>query len=626
MAAQNPIQLGIAHQQAGRLAEARAIYEQVLAREPRHADALHLLGIISVQEGNFESGIDLITRAIEIAQHVVEYRLSLINVCLDAGRTVEAIEHCKQAIEVARIRSLPRFTADLGDILLQIGNAFLQSGDRVHGMDALAAAASIRPPIAAAFNDFGAALRDIGRLDESIEILRDGLKVAPAISEIHNNLGNTLKDQGRPDEAIAAFREAIRLQPANATAHQNLLFAMHLSPSTSAEAIAAEHRAWGERHADPLTRAARPHAKASCCDRLRIGYVSPDFRDHPVGRFLLPALSHHDHDAFDAVCYSNWHGPADAMTQRFASCASAWRNVARMNDEQLAEQIRADGIHILVDVAGHSVSNRLGVFARKPAPVQITWLGYPDTTGMSAMDWRITDAHADPPGMTEALHVEKLIRMPTTAWCLEPPADAPRTARDTHDGITFGSFNSLSKLNNDLLRIWAKLLEQTPGASMLIKGVGLAGEQTRGRLLNTFAACGIDPSRIELLTPTKSYADHLALYRRVDVALDAYPYHGTTTTCEALWMGVPVVTLAGRTHVSRVGVSLLSNAGLGEMVATTPEQYVSIASELARDVIKRNELRSTLRDRLRASPITDARKFACEIEDAYRFAWAEAVR
>jgi predicted O-linked N-acetylglucosamine transferase (SPINDLY family) len=353
---------------------------------------------------------------------------------------------------------------------------------------------------------------------------------------------------------------------------------------------------------------------------LRIGYVSADFRRHSVGHFLLPLLEHHDRQFGEVFCYCNLH-VRDDFTERMKRNCGHWRNIFGLSDQEAASLVRSDAIDVLVDLSGHTAGNRLKLFALKPAPVQVTYLGYPNTTGMTALDYRLTDALADPPGMNDELNVEKLWRLPGCAWCYDPAEKGPDIQPRENGPITFGCFNAFAKINELLVAIWAKLLERVPGSRLLVKSAGAGAVSAKGRLLEQFAKHGITGERIELLGWIADSMGHLNLYGRVDVALDCYPYHGTTTTCEALWMGVPVVSLAGRTHVSRVGVSLLGNVGVPELIAQTPPQYVQIATELGGDLPRLRELRRTLRGRMKQSPLMDAPRFARNIESAYRQMW-----
>jgi predicted O-linked N-acetylglucosamine transferase (SPINDLY family) len=298
-----------------------------------------------------------------------------------------------------------------------------------------------------------------------------------------------------------------------------------------------------------------------------------------------------------------------------------WRNILNLSDAEAANLIRSDAIDVLVDLSGHTANNRLLVFAAKPAPVQVTYLGYPNTTGMTAMDYRLTDALADPPGLSDELNVERLWRLPTCAWCYAPFENAPDVQPRASGPIMFGCFNAFAKINGSLVAIWAELLGRVAGSRLLLKSAGAGTASAQRRLTEQLAKHGISGDRIEMHGRIADSRGHLDLYGRVDVALDSYPYHGTTTTCEALWMGVPVVSLAGAAHVSRVGVSLLGNVGLPELVAQTPEQYVQIAADLAGDLPRLAELRRTLRGRMGQSPLMDAAGFAQGVEAAYRQMW-----
>jgi predicted O-linked N-acetylglucosamine transferase (SPINDLY family) len=336
---------------------------------------------------------------------------------------------------------------------------------------------------------------------------------------------------------------------------------------------------------------------------------------------MLPLLQHHDHQQFEIFCYSNTHVAPDDITSRFRSYADQWRAIAGMNDEQVAEQIRADAIDILVDLSGHTANHRLLVFARKPAPVQVSYLGYANTTGLTAIDFRLTDAFADPPGVTDRFNSEKLFRLSHTNWSFaemepSPPVESSPAIRQGH--VTFGSFNNFSKVTDLMLQLWASILREVLGSHLLLKSSAFAVASVQDRLRKSFAAQGIDASRLIFRGMEKKHSNHLAVYGEMDIALDTFPYHGTTTTCDALWMGVPVITLAGETHVSRVGLSLLSNIGLPELIASSPDQYVQLAVDLANDQDRMQTLRQTMRARMLASPLMNAPRFARDVEEAFR--------
>jgi len=361
---------------------------------------------------------------------------------------------------------------------------------------------------------------------------------------------------------------------------------------------------------------------------MNIGYLSPDFKRHSVACFIEPLLAAHDRSRFKIFGYSGVSN-SDPVTERIKGLCEEWRDVSRLGDDWIADRTRADRIDILVDLAGHTGEGRPLLFAHKLAPVQVTWLGYPNTTGIAAIDYRLSDAVADPEGAADRFHVEKLVRLPGGFLCYAPAPEAPAVAELPLLGsghVTFGCFNNLAKLTPAMVALWAQLLVALPGARLHLKSFGLAAESARRSLLQQFADRGIGAERLELAAPVESLAAHLAKYQGIDIALDVYPYNGVATTCEALWMGVPVITLAGPTHVSRVGASLLHSVGLAELVAGSAEEYLQKALELARNDDRLGALRRTMRDRLRASPLLDARRFAGALENAYREMWDRWVQ
>jgi predicted O-linked N-acetylglucosamine transferase (SPINDLY family) len=412
----------------------------------------------------------------------------------------------------------------------------------------------------------------------------------------------------------------MRADPTNVAYHSTCLFTMQYRPDFSPVQMLAEARRWNELHARPLANKIKPHSNDRSPDRkLRIGYVSADLRTHSVAFFFMPLLLHHDRANFQIFCYSNVKQP-DAITSFLKNRSDAWRDIASISDESVVAMIRADAIDILVDLSGHSLGNRLGVFARKPAPIQASYLGYANTTGLATMDYRLTDALADPPGMTDGFNAEKLWRLAGCAWCYRPPGQLPEPYPAPRGPVTFGCFNTNTKINPPLIDLWAQLLHAVPGSRLVLKSTGAGIASARQRLLDQFGQRGIQQDRLELLGMIPDLREHLAFYNRIDVALDTYPYHGTTTTCEALWMGVPTVVLAGQSHMSRVGVSLLTHAGLPEFIAATPQDYLSIASGLAASSRARSP-RAAIRAKIRSSPLLDGKRLAKEIESAFRRMW-----
>jgi predicted O-linked N-acetylglucosamine transferase (SPINDLY family) len=612
MSIQQALGLAVQRQQAGRLADAEHLCRQILARDAENPEAIHLLGTVAAQAGKSDIAVELIGRAIRLKPRWAEAHGNLGNVLVLQRRFHDAVEAYRLAID---IRGNPHLYYNLANALREMG----------HIAEAIAAyrqSIALDPEFIDPRINLGIALAGAGELDEARAVLASAIEKRPDSAAAHNTFGNILKETGELEEAIASYRRAIHLKRDFSLAHSNLLLDLHYHPKVDAETIASEHRQWNEQHAEPLKNLIRPHGNDRDPDRrLRIGYVSPDFRDHVVGRFVLPMLANHDAAKVEVFAYAQVP-VLDEMSRRLQSHTHVWRSLVGLSDIEAANLIREDRIDILVDLAGHTANNRLLVFAQKPAPVQMTYLGYPDSTGLSAMDYRLTDAFADPPGETDKYHSEKLIRLASCAWCYEPIIRAPLPSQ-REGRITFGSFNAFAKITEPMLRQWAKILLAVPDSRLLLKAGALSSAAVRGRVEKVMRDSGVDPCRLDFRGRDRDRSDHLQRYGEMDIALDTFPYHGTATTCEALWMGVPVVTLAGAMHVSRVGVSLLSNVDLPELVAKSPDEYVRLAVELANDRPRLRGLSSTLRERMEASALMDGARLAREIEAAYRTMWRE---
>ncbi len=671
----------VAHHRAGRLQQAGKIYRRLLVRNPAHADALHLLGLLSYQSGQSEKAVELIREAIRSGPGQPTYYNNLGQILLGQRRPAEAAEcfqevlrrrpddvdayirlgtsYCQMArpadgaasfrqallhkpdsVEaltnlghalrlqgqfadaVAALRKALALRPDSPEALCNLFGALEQQGDHAQADAVGSEVLRLHPEMAEAHHNLGTLRRLQGRLVEAETLFREALARKPNWAESHRGLGVALLEQGRPEDAAEAFARSLELEPDHAAAHSNRLLCLHYR-TCDPQALFDEHRHWNERHAAPLAAAARPHTNDPDPERpLRIGYLSPDLRAHPVAFFFGPLLIAHDRRQFLTYCYANLPQP-DAVTRRLQDLVGAWRDIRWMRDDEVAEQIRADRIDILVDLAGHTGDNRLPVFARRPAPIQVTYLGYPDTTGLAAVDYRFTDAWADPPGETDPLHTEELIRLAAGFNAYQPVVDAPPVSElpALAAGVfTFGSFNNLAKVGPEAVVAWAAILRATPGSRLALKAKALGDAATRERVHARFAEHGIPPERLLLLPPVPSDA-HLGAYAQIDLALDTFPYNGTTTTCEALWMGVPVVTLAGRAHASRVGASILSRLDLPACIAETPESYVESAVRLARDTARLRGLRAGMRERMARSPLTDNVRLAREIEQAYRQMW-----
>jgi predicted O-linked N-acetylglucosamine transferase (SPINDLY family) len=565
--------LALAHHRAGRLGEAERCYRAILLREPQHADSLNLLGVIALQTGNVEAAFELVQRAVALRPDAAACRNNLGQVLERLGREDEAASCYEAAIE-------------------------------------------LDPSYAEPHNNLGVLRARRDRLTEAEAHYTKAIELDAQYAEPYTNRGNLLKDRGELDAAIACYRRAIEIRPDLSQLHSNLLLTLHYHPGYSPADLLREHRAWAERHVAPLAAVRRPHANDRDPDRVvRVGYVSPDFREHPVARFILPLFREHDRKQVEVFAYSDVTS-ADPVTGMVRGQVDQWRDVATLRDEELADAIRSDGIDILVDLAAHTGRNRLLTFARKPAPVQVTYLAYCSTTGVDAIDYRMTDRFLDPPGEPQH-YTETSIQLPHCYWCYsEPPLG--RLPADRRAGPpTFGCLNNYAKVTDVTLALWARLLARVPEAQLLLYARTAAHRERVNRALRE---AGVDDSRATFVG-RQSLALYLETYRDIDVALDPHPYGGGTTTCDALWMGVPVVSLIGRTAVSRAGSTLLSNVGLERLVVLSEEQYVERAAELIRDQGSLAELRRQLRHDLESSPIMDAPQFTRGFEAALRAAW-----
>ncbi|MBI4190857.1 MAG: tetratricopeptide repeat protein [Betaproteobacteria bacterium] len=507
-----------------------------------------------------------------------------------------------------------------------LGERYRKEGARAEARACFERAVALDPDhIAARFN-LGNLLYGANKIDAAAEQYLAILAVQPNNHNALNNLGLALLQSGQAAEAVRMFRKALGEHPEFEEAGNNLLLALTLTPGVTAEDLFEEHlrhtsrmNVTGPAHAGDYQKSPDPRRQ------LRIGYVSGDFKNHPVAWFLEQVLAHHDVRRFEIFCYSNWY-KADAVTTTLKQHADAWRQINELTDDMAAERVRRDGIDILVDLSGHTNGGRLGLFARKPAPLQITYLGYANTTGLSAIDYRITDAYCDPAGKSEGYYVETLLRLPDCMWCYHPHKNMPDVGAlpaMSNGYVVFGSFNNAMKINSELTAWWSRVLRMVPNSKLVI--ACLPEGRTRERLLQEFMSQAIDTSRIELLgrLPMREF---WRLHHRVDIALDSFPCNGGTTTCDTLWMGVPVVSWCGDRFVSRAGYSILANVAMEDMVAYNAEGYVAIAGSLARDLSRLEKLRLGLRERLRASPLLDVARFTRHLESAYRKVWEDWCR
>jgi protein O-GlcNAc transferase len=622
-------------------------YQRAIHLRPDFPEAYDGLGNVLAALGKNSEAVDAFLRAITLRPHFAQAWNNLGNALLADQRNAQAVDAYTRATELA---------PTLVEAHIGLGASLLALSKIPEALAALRHALTLRPDLPEAHNNLGAALMAAEQLDESVAACARAIELRPTYPEAHSNLGNALRKQEKLEDAVAAYRRALELRPlypealANLAsvlivlgqfdealtlfrtaieirpdfgASQNLLFCLQFLPNDDPELIFREHVKWNNRYAAHLAGTLGPPPNdRSSHRRLRIGYVSPDFRNHCQSFFTVPLLSAHDHEHFEIFLYADVPNP-DAITARIRPFADTWRDTAGLDDQQLAELIRADRIDILVDLTMHMAKGRPGVFARKVAPLQVTWLAYPGTTGLTAIDYRLSDPYLDPvgEGCNDAFYAEKTIRLPDTFWCYDPlldPADFPVAPLPALDAghLTFGCLNNFAKINDRTLVLWSTVLHALPTARLLL--LAPTGDLRK----NLLHKLNIPADRIEFLDrcPRPNY---MKLYNRIDLCLDTFPYNGHTTSLDALWMGVPSLTRVGRTAVARAGLSQLTNLHLENFIAHTDDQFIAIARHVAVTLPKLALVRTTLLTRMTASPLMDAARFAKAIEQNYQKIWQD---
>jgi predicted O-linked N-acetylglucosamine transferase (SPINDLY family) len=597
----------ILHEQ-GHLTEALNLLEEVIAFDADNISALQHIALLYSQKGNHHAALKIYQHLNNILPGCSETLMLLGVEFAETGNFENAVNCFLECL---------KSEGNNATLHLMAGIAFDELDKRDEALHHFGSAFELNPEDDTTLTHLAKSLISKLRMTEAEQYLITALKINPANALAFNNLGRIYKSQGKSAEAVEAYRNALKLDSQNPVVVNNLLLCLNYLPNISPEAIFSEHQKLCNQVYHVPHRLSEQHSQPAN-GKLRIGYVSGDFHNHSVAFFFEPVLLHHDRQKFAIFCYSN-DSRDDDTTKRLKATGTEWRSIVGLSDEQAAEKVIRDEIDILVDLSGHSSENRLGLFALKPAPLQVSWLGYPHSTGLSQMDYYLTDSLCDPSGMTEHLYTEKLIRLPGSFCCYLPPLQFPvvKPPPAASTGIvTFGSFNNFAKVNDTLIELWAEILSKVPGSRLFLKSMALGDQVTQKSVLAKFQSLGISTDRIALLSVVKSALDHLALYAQIDIALDTYPYHGTTTTCEALWMGVPVVTLAGSTHAARVGVSLLTTVGCQELISVTANNYINIAVELARDLNRLCQYRVNLRTMMAHSPLMDANRLTRNMESA----------
>ena len=610
---QRLIQDAVAHHRAGRLEQAAELYRRVRGILPNNFDAVQLSGVIALQQGKIADAIELLSHALKINPQSAVCAMRLGVAFQACGRIAESEKISRRAIQID-----PNFAEGWSNLA-----ASLQALDRHReAIECHHRALTLKPDFALGWYNYGLALSIFGRFSEALRAHDRALAADPTYAKGHYGRAQALQQSYRIPEAVAAYDRFLQLEPANHEARSYRLLALNNLDTLTREELFAEHRKFNEAvggHPVPeFDRAPSPDG------RLRVAILSPDLRAHSCAYFLEPLLRELDPAQFELYLYHD-HFREDEVSVRLKSRATVWRNFVGQTNPVVEETIRADAPDIILDLAGHTgMTTRLSIFGHHLAPVQINYLGYPNTTGLSAMHYRFTDAIADPEGDADAFASEALVRFSPTAWVYQPPDGTPEINPlpcGTTGPVTFGCFNNIAKINDGTLALWARVLAAVPDSRLLLKGWGFAEESTRQHYRARFAAAGLPTERIDCCERTAEVAEHLALYHGVDIALDTFPYNGTATTCESLWMGAPVVTLLGDRHASRVSASLLTAAGHPEWIARTPDDYVRIATALATDRARLASLRAGLRGALKTSALFDYAGQGARFGAALRHCW-----
>ena len=605
--------LGVLQHEQGKFIEAEASYRKMIALKPDFAEVYNNLGNTLNEQGKFIEAEASFRKAIILKPEYFEVYYNMGIMLNVQHKFNEAEESYKKALAIK---------PDYVEAYNNLGNTLNEQGKFIEAEVSFRKAIALKPDHVVAYNNLGITLDEQGKFIEAEASFRKAIALKPDYTEAYSNLGKILHELGKLEEAIENYDKAIKSKVDYFKAYSNKNFCLNYSSSYSPLYIYKQHLKFekqfgGFKAKSPLS----VKIKKKSNERLRIGYVSGDFRVHSVAYFFKPLLQNHNSHVVETFCYYN-NNFIDKITNDIMTTCDHWRSIFGITDSEIFKIIRKDKIDILVDLSGHTGKNNLLVFAQKPAPIQVTWLGYPNTTGLSSIDYRFTDIIADPIGEADDLHSEKLLRLPNGFLCFQgnekvlSKSDPPQTH---YDYITFGSFNNLSKITSEVIDVWSKILNLIPKSHLILKCRKL--KHNKDYYYELFKNKGIDKDRIQLYEHLPSTSDHLELYNSVDIGLDPFPYNGATTTCEALWMGVPVITLLGDRHAGRVGASILTNVGLKDFIARDIDSYINLAVKMSANTKKLKEIRMTLRRKMQESLLCDARSFAGNVETSYKDMW-----
>lgn len=633
-------QAALGHHQAGRLNEAQALYEQVLSVFPNHAGSLHLLGGIAYQKGDAQAAMTLMKRSLEIEPNDFGAWHNLGEVYRNSRRFAEAEEAFKRSLRLkgdfvpalehlgmlliaagrhqeAALASAAaaRLSPDRADLWFDVGVAYQKQGNWIEADAAYRRSLAVDPRYAPAWNNLGLVLRELGDIGQAADYFERAISFDAHYADPKTNLLLAMVKMGDVKRAMELVKQTLSEHPTHKAAWSNYLYFMQFDPATTHQSLLEAHQQWEKTCAAGLRRKIDFKNDRNPEKRLRVGFVSADFRDHIVLRNILPLLRELDRKKFEAICYSDveW---VDSWTDVCRRTADVWVDCRGLNDDELADRIVNDQVDILVDLACHSSGNRMHMFARKPAPVQVSWVGYPGTTGLKTMDYRMSDGWIDPLGEHDGDYVEKTWRL-KSYWCYDPQWDRAQpgeSALKQNGFVTYGCLCQSGKVSDEAARTWGEILAKTPKSKLILLG---GCQRVQDRILK---AIGVPNAAVEFV-PQADRTTYLHRYHRIDVALDTFPYNGPSTAMDALRMGVPVVTLAGMLGVGRGSLSVLGSVGMSELATRTTEQYIDLAVSLGRDVDRLAELRRVLPARMEKSPMMDVGAFARDMEDAFRGMW-----
>jgi protein O-GlcNAc transferase len=599
----------------GRLSESLVPSQKSVLLEPEDAEAHNNLGIILQELGRLNDAEESFRKAILL-------KLNYAGAHSNLGAVLQELKRLNEAEECFRKAILLK--PDYAEAHSNLG-AVLQELKRLNeSEESFKKAILLNPNYAEAYYNLGITYKELGKLNDAEESFRKAILLKPDYAEAYSNLGITLHELGRLNEAEECFRKAIEIKANYFDAHNNRNLCLNYSSLWSPLFIYKQHLEFEKQFSrSKVEHTLNPVFKKDSSERLRIGYVSADFKIHSVGFFFEPLLKNHNNHAVETFCYYN-NNVVDTTTKRLMTACDHWRSIFGISDQKVINIIKDDKINILVDLSGHTAGNRLLVFIQKPSPVQVTWLGYPNTTGLSTIDYRLTDIIADPIGEADELHSETLLRLPNGFQCYQGNDDIPvdtELPQKRGKQITFGSFNNMIKITPIVIKTWSKILHSVPTSRLVLKLQKLNNNTLYYHDL--FIQEGISKERIEFYQPSPSIEEHLSLYNTIDIGLDPFPFNGATSTCEALWMGVPVITLLGDRHVARVGASILTNIGLEDFIAQDINGYIKLAVEMSANLKYLMEIRTSLRERMKNAPLCDGLSFAKDFEAIYQDMWSK---